>query len=1507
MARMRERLFAAILNGPSMNCRPHNSRQRIDWRQLERLKDVDPSEAFRALLTEPAAAKFVGRVPQPPEMPKSSSRFGKKAPPGESAAPPPSPASDSVAALPVSNPPTDAAPAAASGSQPTSDGVDEKTSRAVSDWLEQRRIFMKLSVLADEARTYENDTGVHALHVGFPLLSLPPAGGGGGFAGSRRVLAPIAFIPISLAVSSGSRLAAEFECWAADYDRVMPNAALLAWIEQQTGVKPPEFDEDPEGDEAWKEIAALVRYVCTALSLTPPPEFATDAMPDKLALVACPRTEELAGDAALILSAVAGLYPLANQGLIRDTQAMEKGEGLSGPVGPFLKVAESMDDPTARSTDRRDPQVAARPRFFDDERLVTRADPCQARAVRAAREARGLVLHGPPGTGKSQTITNIIGDYLAKGERVLFVCDKRTALDVVANRLRHLGLGDFCAVVHDPQRDQKELYRQLREHLEALPNIEPPTKCDAKLRKIDDELSKLHGDLREAYRDLHEPGQGGGPAFHDVVGRWLADRAAAGDVADALKSVEFRSTDLEAHALDLDDVFKRADRIAYATHPWPQAVGVQLTELLRQPSDARRQLLAAIVERAATADAAKPADFVAFDADRPMAAQGAARAELADRIAAAREKVSDGFRTTWLTRDGEAIRSVSAKLADAERQIALLQSGAADTELELASSGSHLSLAQLGAATLALREFIERSKKWHSFLTGTGKAAAAEVLKPLGLSPTPENAERAIRHFERGRARLVLQHVVDELLGQGPSAVPLPDRQLIETIAQHRVLFEPLTRVEPAELRGVGAATREALQPGTAAPRVDAILGGLRASASFARAAEAVEQAIDASNLFSDGWRRDTRLRLRGGASIASDLRALQATVDDLEDVCRVQERFARWPAALASAVKTVLARPGSADQKQAALRSAAAKSEIEQRIKANPRLATFDGGLIETALERYQKLNDQKRDVVIDLIRERWLTKQKERLLAGTGSRMNTVGADLKRRLTLRGKNALRLRQVLAQGERHEGGDPLFDLTPVWMASPETVAQLFPLREVFDVVVFDEASQCRLEEALPVLSRAKRVVIAGDPKQLPPTRFFESALAESDEQEIESEQDLFEVHQSGVEDLLDASLGLDIPQTYLDVHYRSTNADLIEFSNQHFYGRRLQALPGHPDRVHQSAPVQLHRADGLYEKRVNQKEAQDVAELVRKTLDRPKPPSIGVACFNIAQRDAIVEALELLAGDDEKFAKRLAEARTRSGAGSFEGLFVKNLENVQGDERDVIIISTTYGPDAKGRFYRRFGPLGMPGGGRRLNVLVTRARDEVHLVTSIPREAYQSLPPTPAGQAPGGGWLLFAYLKFAEELHAEYEALRNESQSGGGSNASARNGAAAAGESHTVETPRWRVNDAVERPSPLAAPLAAQLCPALLCEGVASWGNDGFCVDLALTRRAAEKQHTVGWLCDWNHYRAAEDPVDWEVYRTGILAGQGWKLQRLWSPIFVRDAERVRGQIRASLEGATQ
>jgi hypothetical protein len=247
---------------------------------------------------------------------------------------------------------------------------------------------------------------------------------------------------------------------------------------------------------------------------------------EALKLVAPPRADEDDdGKPRVVPSAVIGLFPMANQGLLRDMQAMVGGDALDGPVKSFIEVGASFfDKPPERPEEEAPAPVEKRTRAFADERLVSSADPFQSRAVRLARESRGLVVHGPPGTGKSQTISNIVGDHLSRGQRVLFVCDKRTALDVVYDRLEHMGLGSLCAVVHDPQRDQRELYKAVREQLDALPETKSDARAEAKLAKADAELQKIHSELTGYCDALMRPGKdvAHGMSLHELMGRWLA-------------------------------------------------------------------------------------------------------------------------------------------------------------------------------------------------------------------------------------------------------------------------------------------------------------------------------------------------------------------------------------------------------------------------------------------------------------------------------------------------------------------------------------------------------------------------------------------------------------------------------------------------------------------------------------------------------------------------------------------------------------------------------------------------------------------------------------------------------------------------------------------------------------------------------------------------------------------------------------------------------------------------
>jgi hypothetical protein len=1437
LQKMLERLFAALANGPSLNCKPHSSRQRIDLMQFAKFKDRTADQLLADLLGEQHSAKVTARV-----------------------APPTRKIEEAAAAQP---------PSTGNGKQ---EQLNPEEKAARQEWLDQQSLISKLRTIAEDARTYENDTAVHVLHIGYPLLSLPPGALGLARGFGRRILAPLAFISVTLTVRGGSPPAVVLECKGQGEDLVVPNAALLAWLEQQSGKEAADLPSDETGEHPWDEIAAIVKRVAALVGAAVPPAFAAEKITPP-PLCPAPRSEEDNAKATIIPSAILGLFPMANQGLLRDMQALVAGEPVSGPLESFLNVQASLVSAPPEIAAPEAQQTTRQPRVFAEERLISQADPCQARAVKLARTCRGLVIHGPPGTGKSQTIANIIGDHLSRGQRVLMVCDKRTALDVVMYRLEALGLGQLCAVVHDPQRDQRELYKAIREQLETLADAKVYASAERQLRKTDAELQALHQELSNYYAALMDSGSSGAVSFHELMGQWLQLPSFKVDFKESLLE-GLGADDLESQTRQLAEIFERGQIADYPVNPWGPAVKPTLREFLAMPMDQIRNALDACATAAASADAAADPVIPPFDDQLDLPTQGSKRAELVVALAELVKFAEPALLARWADFDANKVRQERQRLSDVAPLIELLKSGPLDAELALAVRSSPLpSLPVIGQQVGAIEQYLAIADKWFALFCFGRKSAARKVLVQYGLPLNIESAQRLKKFLTGWRARLILQCLHQDLLKEQPAAQSTADDLLVRSLSHHQMLFDVLMRVtdEPALIILKPLITKALAVEGRAAPFID----GLEKSPARAMALAELKRTLESSALFTAEWLAAFHKKLCEGGLAADTIQQLSDSLPTLEHLLRVRDGLLALPPALNAAAQQLLKERADKDSGLLIIRKAFLSLQIAKRLKSDPNLQAADGQRLKSSFDRYRLLDAQKKNLVRDVTLHHWVSLQKERLLAATGSRLNSQGAELRRRLTTRGQRAMRLRQVIAFGQAGEASDPLFDLRPVWMASPETVAQVFARKPLFDVVIFDEASQCRLEEALAVLLRAQRVVIAGDPKQLPPTRFFESAVAASeDDADLQSDQELFEVQQGEIEDLLNAALNLEIQECYLDVHYRSRNADLIEFSNQQFYNSRLQAIPGHPSNRSRFAPLTLYRCQGVYEKNSNVAEAEQVCRIVQDLLKRASPPSIGIACFNIQQRDLILDKLDECAAEESEFARRLVEARNRRGKGSFDGLFVKNLESVQGDERDHIIISTTYGPDAKGKFYRRFGPLGRAGGGRRLNVLVTRAREEVHLVTSIPPAVYRALPPIPPGQAPGGAWLLFSYLSYAERLAEEYETNHR-----------------LLAQLEPAQEPIVNVRP-TRTPSLFSQALGKMLASRHQVGSDVHWGNDGFCIDLALHHPRRADDVTIGVICDLNRFTQAQDPVEWEVFRTAVLESQNWKLHRLWTPHFYRDRQ---------------
>jgi very-short-patch-repair endonuclease len=403
----------------------------------------------------------------------------------------------------------------------------------------------------------------------------------------------------------------------------------------------------------------------------------------------------------------------------------------------------------------------------------------------------------------------------------------------------------------------------------------------------------------------------------------------------------------------------------------------------------------------------------------------------------------------------------------------------------------------------------------------------------------------------------------------------------------------------------------------------------------------------------------------------------------------------------------------------------------------------------------------------------------------------------------------------------------------------------------VFDLVIFDEASQIRPHDAICAIYRGQQLVVGGDPRQLPPTDFFTRTGEEGDETDVE------EVGTASFESLLDVCLALGLTRKPLRWHYRSRREALIAFSNRYFYEGRLVTFPSALEATGPAVTF-VKVPEGRFKDGVNPIEARRVAELVMEHARNSPKRSLGVIAFSQRQQDRILDELEVLRRASPITEVYFAEDRD-------DPFFVKNLENVQGDERDVIILSVGYGPDESGNVPMRFGPLNRAGGERRLNVAITRARQAMKVVSSM---SAGDVDLTRTGAE--GAKLLKAFLDYAERGPGSLPALSAE--------------VAAAADTpfeQTVAEELVRRGLKVER----------------------RVGFGGYTVDIAVLDPQREGAYLLGVECDGASYRSAVTARDRDRLRRAVLEGLGWTLVRVWSTEWVRDRDKQVRRIFAALE----
>lgn len=902
------------------------------------------------------------------------------------------------------------------------------------------------------------------------------------------------------------------------------------------------------------------------------------------------------------------------------------------------------------------------------------ADSSQLNAISRASTGIDLVIEGPPGTGKSQTITNLIAHFLGSGKSVLFVSEKMAALNVVHERLNRVGLGPFCLELHSAKAKKTDVLDQLKDALNVSCQFSKEEwmnegkKLSRLRRELNDWVDTLHkkhtngltirgamGTLTKAYGREPAKLSWENPDVHSV-----ADLEEQRELMRTIAGVLNEISPLTGHPLEgirhtswttaWEDTLREVlDRIGHFTERLIDDVHQLLSTWgIEEPLTASEAL--DVLGQSLIESRAMPEELLKRVGDEHISQK---LQELIDH----RERYEDAWNTlgTWFKKDVVVVATPPLKSLWAEAQ---------------------------GSSALG---------RW------SRRRRIMAQLKPYARAPLPEGSlSDVLDALERLQAEVAWFQGADawasSMMGSALYQGSETDRAKLGEMVQWLEDFEVSIRL----CAGPGGTTKDRIEHWLQA-------GGYEAVRAMEPQITQYQQ--DRKNFLQA---QTTLMELTHAKVLPVDLTDLLETVSRWSSAQAQWRLWCRWmdlrQKASALGLAPLMAQLESGRVKPEELEEQWAYSYqywwFRASIDREDALRNFTRSEHLRRIEDFQQLDNNFRELTA-----RYLVSK----LAARVPQNSHVGAQTQEFKIL--NHELNKKRAHWPVRKLIGALPtLFPrLKPCLLMSPLSVAQYLDEGAQFDVVIFDEASQIPVWDAVGAIARGKQLIVVGDPKQLPPTSFFET--------QDQRHEDLDDGQFEDLESILDECLGSALPTLRLEWHYRSRHEGLIAFSNHKYYDSQLVTFPSP---VTRDGAVRLEVIEGIYDRggtRTNRSEALAVVEAIAKHFKEygENAPTLGVVTFNLAQQQLIEELLDRTMRGAPDLERVIMQSK--------ESLFIKNLENVQGDERDIIFFSVTYGRDSGGRVALNMGPLNKEGGHRRLNVAITRARRGVTIFSTIRAE----------------------------------------------------------------------------------------------------------------------------------------------------------------------------------------
>ena len=1011
---------------------------------------------------------------------------------------------------------------------------------------------------------------------------------------------------------------------------------------------------------------------------------------------------EKSGVIKLHPEAVLGIFPQAGSYLMPDYLKL-LGDNSIKDISEFFS-ARVKDDPEENQNIRFSDQVKEETTFtpFD-------MDASQEHALKLVKKGNSLTVQGPPGTGKSQLICNLISDYIARGKNVLLVCQKRAALDVVYQRLQKLELHDFIGLVHDFKNDRKSIFEQIARQVDSLDDyrqknngfdaIQLERSFIQASRKIDQIVEELE-EFKKALFDEEECGK-------SIKELYLTSNP---DEPSISLNQEYRQYTYDVVPEFLKSLSQYLDYHRRFTHNesfWNEGPSFAdfTTQDLIKIKDIVNELegFNSSLKEESKSFSASPLDFEScLHFLTHIEDLGQLKSNLDNDLVYQ-------YYQHMIENDPKEDQQW---LSTMERTMLQCFKGPG-AEISLKSE-------ELGRFQESLEHAIKARKglfswiRWRLF--SADKIFVTRVLVSNELKGNKEGLEILMNKIDN---RLNYEHIVSQIeatnwLQDFPKTYRKIDIQnwfFYQKLALKCILLTKSIR------------TLNDILPAKNFDRHSYV-------AHLGKLITFLEKIPTQMQLWSRYIsEKQVRSILLGKVEQEKVSKELTEQFDALVEYHKIDLAFSSEQRKI---ISTLLEEESSNDAIIKKFENSLALAWIDHIEIKYPSLRSVSSFRLDHLTQELQEAINEKKNVSQEIL----LLKSRERTYENLEyNRLNNLVTykDLYHQVTKKRK-IWPIRRVVSQF--HE---EIFSLLPCWLASPESASAIFPMEEIFDLVIFDEASQCFAERGIPAMYRGKQVVIAGDDKQLQPNDLYRVRWEDDDDETPELE----------VDSLLSLAKQYLI-ESSLRGHYRSKSLELIEFSNVNFYKGQLKLLPEYHQAITNKPAIEYLKTDGVWQNNSNLKEASLVIYLIETIQNKTPEKTIGIVTFNVTQQATILDLL-----DEKMDAGKLTVP---------DSLFVKNIENVQGDERDIIIFSTAYAPDADGKMQLRFGSLNQAGGENRLNVAITRAKERIYIVTSLLPHQLDT-----ENTANEGPKLLKAYLQYAKSVsdgNWQPNSLENQSRS---------------------------------------------------------------------------------------------------------------------------------------------